>query len=140
MTDSWVEVPDSEDLEHDGEPIGSDDDLDTTGYDAGDDPASRPPLVLAAPPVDTGAKGDEGIPYPVAKAAIPAWIKKYGNGTIPQDRLIKVAPIGSGYLVPEAAAAWRNLQNAAAAAGFTLTMTGAYRSYDQQVALFNERY
>jgi hypothetical protein len=54
--------------------------------------------------------------------------------------MIKVAPLGAGYLVPEAAAAWRNLQNAASAAGFTLTMTGAYRSYDQQVQLFNERY
>ena len=59
-------------------------------------------------------EGDRGIPYPVVKAAIPAWVKKYGNGTIPQDKMIKVAPIGSGYLVPEAAAAWRNLQNAAA--------------------------
>jgi peptidoglycan hydrolase-like protein with peptidoglycan-binding domain len=140
MTDSWVEVPDSEELEHDGAPIGSDEDLDATGYDAGDDPASRPPLVLAAPSVATGAKGDRGIPYPVVKAAIPAWVKKYGNGTIPQDKMIKVAPIGSGYLVPEAAAAWRNLQNAAAVRGFTLTMTGAYRTFQGQKDLFLQRY
>ncbi len=140
MTDSWIELPDSEEFEHDGEPVGSDEDLDTTGYDAGDDPASRPPVVPAVPPVDTGAKGDGGIPFPVAKAAIPTWVKTRGNGHIPPDQMIKVAPIGSGYLVPEAAAAWRNLQNAAAAKGFTLTMTGAYRTFQGQKDLFEQRY
>jgi peptidoglycan hydrolase-like protein with peptidoglycan-binding domain len=140
MTESWVDVPDSEEFEHDGEPVGSDKDLDTSGYDAGDDPATKPPLLSAAPPVDTGVKGEGGIPYPVSPAAIPSWVKNCGNGSIPLDRMIKVAPLGSGYLVPEAAAAWRNLQNAAAAKGFSLTMTGAYRTLQGQTDLFKQRY
>jgi len=140
MTETWTELPDSEEFEHDGEPVGSDDDLDHDGYDAGDDPASQPPGTPSEPPVDTGAKGDGGIPFPVAKAAIPTWVKEHGNGEIPTELMIKVAPIASGYLVPEAAAAWRNLQNAAAAQGFTLTMTGSYRTLQGQKDLFEQRY
>jgi hypothetical protein len=136
----WFELPDSQEFEHDGEPVGSDEDLDPTGYEPGDDPASMPPEVPEVPPVDTGAKGDGAIPFPVAKAAIPAWVKEHGNGEIPLDQMIKVAPISTGYLVPEAAAAWRNLQNAAAAQGFTLTMTGSYRTLQGQKDLFGQRY
>jgi hypothetical protein len=140
MTETWVLLPESDEFEHDEEPVGSDEDLDPADYDPSDDPATGPPGTPSEPPPDTGAKGPGGIPFPVSDAAIPAWVKEHGNGQIPVDRMIKVAPIGAGYLVPEAAAAWRNLQNAASAAGFTLTMTGAYRTYDQQVALFRERY
>lgn len=138
-TDAWIELPDSEEFEHDGEPVGSDDDLDPAGYDPGDDPASQPPPVAPPPLSDAGDRGD-GAKYPVSKAAIPPWVKQHGNGEIALDVMIKVAPISSGYLVPEAAAAWRNLQNAASAAGFALTMTGAYRTYDQQKAMFEDRY
>ena len=140
MSDTWVELPEDEEFEHDGEPVGSDDDLDSSGYDPADDPATLPPPPDVPPYPDTGAKGPGGLPFPVSPAAIPGWVKEFGNGNIPLDRMLKIAPIGSGYLVPEAAAAWRNLQNAALAAGFTVTMTGAYRTYDQQVALFGQRY
>ena len=89
-----------------------------------------------------GGRSDRrrGARYPVVPAAIPSWAKNYGNGQIPLDKMIKVAPIGAGYLLPQAATAWRNLQGAANAAGFTLTMTGAYRTLDQQVSLFGARY
>lgn len=140
MSDTWIEVPDSEEFEHDGEPLGSDEDLDATGYDAGDDPASQPPDGTPVPPENGGQRGDQWPDLPVAKAAIPSWVKDFGNGQVPDDRMIKVAPIGGGYLVPEAAAAWRNLQNAASAAGFTLTMTGSYRTFDGQKSLFEQRY
>jgi peptidoglycan hydrolase-like protein with peptidoglycan-binding domain len=140
MTDTWETLPEAEEFEHDEEPVGSDDDLDDTDYDASDDPATSPPGTPSLPPVDTGAKGPGGQPFPVTPAAIPGWVKQHGNGAIPLDQMIKVAPIGEGYLVPEAAAAWRNLQNAASAAGFSLTMTGAYRTYDRQEAMFGERY
>ena len=140
MAEDWIEVDESEEIEHDGEPVGSDEDLDPTGYDADDDPASRSPEVPETAPLDGGAEGERRKPLPVSKAAIPSWVKDHGNGEIPVGRMIKVAPIGSGYLVPEAAAAWRNLQNAAAAAGFTLTMTGAYRTYVGQKTLFQDRY
>jgi peptidoglycan hydrolase-like protein with peptidoglycan-binding domain len=138
VAEEWVELDESEELDHD-EPVGSDADLDPEGYDPGDDPASEP--VEAPEPAPDGADAEGArIRLPVSKAAIPSWAKDLGNGQIPLDRMIKVAPIGSGYLVPEAAAAWRNLQNAAAAAGFTLTMTGAYRTYEGQKALFQDRY
>jgi peptidoglycan hydrolase-like protein with peptidoglycan-binding domain len=53
----------------------------------------------------------------------------------------KVAPLAYGaHLIPEAAAAWRTLQEAARQAGFVLTMTGGYRSYDEQVNLFHQRF
>jgi peptidoglycan hydrolase-like protein with peptidoglycan-binding domain len=137
MSEGWIQPPDETELLDAEQPVASDDDLDHGGYAPTDDPASRAPEGSIKPPED----GDRGkITYPVAPAAIPGWVKPMGNGKIPLDRMLKVAPLGSGYLIPEAAAAWRNLQNAASAAGFTLTMTGAYRSYDQQVALFNERY
>jgi peptidoglycan hydrolase-like protein with peptidoglycan-binding domain len=139
MTDTWIEMPESEDVEHDAAPIGSDDDLDAEGYLPEDDPATTPPTSPPTVVVDPNA-GIEGAQFPVSPAAIPGWAKEFGNGQIPLDRMIKVAPIGAGYLLPEAAAAWRNLQNAATAAGFTLTMTGAYRTLDQQVALFGDRY
>ena len=137
MPDEWTSPPDDTEPMDAERPVGSDADLDAAGYDATDDPASRPPEERVPP-----ARGPDHGPtaYPVAPAAIPAWVTPLGNGRIPVDRMLKVAPLSSGYLVPEAAAAWRNLQNAASAAGFTLTMTGAYRSYDQQVQLFNERY
>jgi len=137
MALEWTPPPEGTELADGERPVGSDDDLDEGGYDATDDPASRPPLKELPPSRDPG-RGPAS--YPVAPAAIPAWVQPFGNGKVPLDRMIKVAPLGTGYLVPEAAAAWRNLQNAASAAGFTLTMTGAYRSYDQQVQLFNERY
>jgi peptidoglycan hydrolase-like protein with peptidoglycan-binding domain len=135
MADDWVDPPDDVE-EADGEqPVGSDEDLDDSGYDSGDDPGTRAPEFTAEPP----RSPDRG-PLPISPAAIPAWVKALGNGNVPMDKMIKVAPLGVGYLIPEAAAAWRNFQNAALQAGFTLTMTGAYRSYDQQVSLFQERY
>jgi peptidoglycan hydrolase-like protein with peptidoglycan-binding domain len=132
-------ISETDEAEHDAAPVGSDNDLDTAGYLATDDPATTPPTSPPVVVVDA-SDGVEGARFPVSPAAIPSWAKEFGNGQIPLDRMIKVAPIGAGYLLPEAAAAWRNLQNAATAAGFTLTMTGAYRTYDQQVALFGERY
>jgi peptidoglycan hydrolase-like protein with peptidoglycan-binding domain len=137
MAQEWTSPPDETEPLDVEEPVGSDHDLDAAGYDATDDPGSRPPDESLPP-----SRGPDRGPtsYPVAPAAIPGWVKQFGNGKIPVDRMLKVAPLGAGYLVPEAAAAWRNLQNAAKAGGFPLTMTGAYRSYDQQVELFNQRY
>jgi peptidoglycan hydrolase-like protein with peptidoglycan-binding domain len=140
MAEDWIELEETEALEHEAEPVGSDEDLDPTGYDPDDDPASHPPEVPPTAPVDGGAEAERRRSLPVSKAAIPSWVKAHGNGEIPERRMTKVAPIGSGYLISEAAGAWRNLQNAAAAAGFTLTMTGAYRTYASQQSLFQDRY
>ncbi|MGD9704331.1 MAG: D-alanyl-D-alanine carboxypeptidase family protein [Acidimicrobiia bacterium] len=135
--DDWIELPDPEEFEQ--EPVGSDDDLDHSGYDAADDPASAPPAVEppAGPPPTRGQ-----APFPVAPAAIPGWLKQLNNGEVPAESMVKVAPLSGtkGSLIPEAAAAWRNLQNAAAAAGFTLTMTNGYRSLAEQEWLFKARF
>jgi peptidoglycan hydrolase-like protein with peptidoglycan-binding domain len=135
MADDWVDQPDDVEAIDGEQPVGTDEDLDESGYDSDDDPGTRAPEFPAEPP----RSPDRG-PLPISPAAIPGWVKSLGNGKVPMDRMIKVAPLGAGYLIPEAAAAWRNLQNAALQAGFTLTMTGAYRSYDQQVSLFQQRY
>lgn len=108
------------------------------GYEPADDPSTRPP----DPPVD-GERGT--VPtrgqFPVAPAAVPPWVKEFENGRLPLERLTQVAPLGpGGLLVPEAVEPWRAFQEAARRAGFTLTMTNAYRTYDQQVNLFRQRY
>jgi len=140
MTDTWVDVTEDGEGHFGDMPVGSDDDIEPAGYDPADDAASNVPDAQSNTPVDPGAAGLESARFPVARAAIPAWAKQLGNGQIPLDQMIKVAPIATGYLLPEAAAAWRNLQNAAAAAGFALTMTGAYRTLEQQTSLFSARY
>jgi hypothetical protein len=146
---SWSELDD--DLE---QPCG--DDVDPAGS-GGDDPASAPSddAPPDAPPegydpaddpstqVPDGRPGSplRGLPaLPKRKAAIPAWVLAHGNGKVPEDAMVRVAPVAGGFLVPEAAARWRSLQLAAQEHGFSLTMTGAYRSYDQQVQLFTQRY
>ena len=133
----WIDIDDDDGSE--APPVGSDEELDESGYDAADDPASAPPDG-SLPPTTTPTR--DKIVWPVAKAAIPSWVDQHGNGRIPAEQMVKVAPLGgtAGHLTPEAAAAWRNLQNAASAAGFTLTMTGAYRSLAQQEQLFQERF
>ena len=82
-----------------------------------------------------------GWTFPVSPKVIPAWVRAFPNGRIPVERMERVADCGRfGYLVPEAATAWRSLVAAAGQSGFALTMTGAYRSYDDQLAMFTERY
>ena len=75
---------------------------------------------------------------------VPQWVLAFGNGNIPTAKMTLVDPAlkasGAGYLVPEVAVRWQSLQQAAKAAGYTLTMTGAYRTLAQQVELFTERY
>ena len=135
IPDEWIEPLEPGESEHNGEPTASATELDTEGYDERDDPAARP---VPEEPPEPPQRG--GPLFPIAKAAIPHWVTAFANGRIPAESLIKVAPLGSGYLIPEAAARWRSLQNAAQAAGFNLTMTGAYRSYDEQESLFTTRY
>lgn len=132
---AWIEPSDADRTEHDAPPEFSDVDLDGDGYDERDDPASSP---VPEPPAAEPTR--DGVLLPIAQATIPAWVATFGNGRLPLDRMIKVAPLGSGYLIPEAAGRWRSLQNAAQAAGYNLTMTGAFRTYEQQLAMFQQRY
>jgi peptidoglycan hydrolase-like protein with peptidoglycan-binding domain len=135
--DEDLDDPESEYFpEHDVDPAesGEDVELDPTGYDPASDPASTPTPIKPEEPTRDIPK------LPVAKATIPGWVKDFGNGLVPPERMVKVAPIRNGYLVPEAARAWRRFQDAAKQAGFTLTMTGSFRTYDGQVRLFLSRF
>lgn len=67
---------------------------------------------------------------------------RYGNGLIPQDEMIQVAPeLGRfGWLLPAPARSWRALAAGAADAGYRLDATGFYRSLADQEALFIQRF
>ena len=93
MAQEWTKPPEDTELQDVEQPVGSDDDLDDGGYDATDDPASREPAGSLPPSRDPG-RGPTS--YPVAPAAIPAWVKEHGNGEVPLDQMIKVAPISTG--------------------------------------------
>ncbi len=115
------------------------DEIDPTGYDPDADPANRPPGPRGD--VDRGASPPKRGQFPISPAALPPWVNEFQNGKIPHDRMVQVAPLGpGGLLVPEAVEPWRAFQAAAGQAGFTLTMTNAYRNYDQQVNLFQSCY
>jgi D-alanyl-D-alanine carboxypeptidase/Putative peptidoglycan binding domain len=131
--EDWF-APTDDDVGDDGGVWAPDAVTDDDGFDAADDPASTPVVEAPASP----SRGTSTLPVHPAK--IPGWVKKFENGHLAQDSMIKVAPISEGYLIPEAAAGWRTLQLAAQQAGFNLTMSGGYRSYERQVAMFHERF
>lgn len=76
--------------------------------------------------------------YPVEPIVKPKDLAKIANGKLPQ-RLLAPAH-GGGQLHHIAAAAWKKLVEAAAKDGVELDNVGAYRTYDQQVSLFKDRY
>lgn len=76
--------------------------------------------------------------FPVHKIVVPPALRNVPNGEIPARLLVNVKPYGQ--LFWKAAVAYENLVKAAKADGITLGHVGAYRSLDQQVALFKARY
>jgi peptidoglycan hydrolase-like protein with peptidoglycan-binding domain len=94
--------------------------------------------------LESDIRVSDGVEVPKLPKWVPQWVLAYGNGNIPTAKMTLVDPAlkasGAGYLIPEVAVRWQSLQQAAKAAGYTLTMTGAYRSLAQQVELFTERY
>jgi peptidoglycan hydrolase-like protein with peptidoglycan-binding domain len=86
----------------------------------------------------------DGVEVPKLPKWVPQWVLAYGNGNIPTAKMTLVDPSlkssGAGYLVPEVAVRWQALQQSAKAAGYDLTMTGAYRTLAQQEELFTARY
>ena len=69
----------------------------------------------------------------------PAVVKKYGNGKIPRDVLAPCG-IGNHRLAEPAARATRAMVAAAAADGVSLGASDSYRTYDQQLRGFKNRY
>ena len=75
---------------------------------------------------------------PIRPIQMPADLRSKSNGRLPASILRPIT--GGGTLHHIAAAAWEELVHAAAQDNIELRHVGAYRSYDQQVALFRQRY
>lgn len=80
------------------------------------------------------------LPYrSESQVSLPQAVRSYSNGKIP-PALLKPCGIRSFVMVEPAARACRAMVAAAAADGVRLDATGTYRSYEQQVQLFTQRY
>lgn len=82
--------------------------------------------------LSTGSTGGKGAIDP------PAELLPYGNGRIPRSMLSLIG-IGQHRLWAPAAESFKAMRAAAAADGVSLSVTDSYRSYDQQVALADEK-
>lgn len=69
---------------------------------------------------------------------VPAELAAYGNGAIPSAALEPIGQDGH-WLYRPAAQAWQGAVAAARADGVELRVTDSYRSYDQQVALAEDK-
>jgi D-alanyl-D-alanine carboxypeptidase len=76
--------------------------------------------------------------YPYKKLVLPTALKKQINGRLDAKLLAKVATGGRMY--KPAATAFNALYADAKANGITLRNIGDYRSFDGQLAMFNDRY
>jgi peptidoglycan hydrolase-like protein with peptidoglycan-binding domain len=80
------------------------------------------------------------LPYrSESQVSLPQVVRSYGNGKIPNELLV-LCGIRNFKMVEPAARACRAMVTAAAADGVILDATGTYRSYEQQVSLFSQRY
>lgn len=75
---------------------------------------------------------------PILPVKMPADLRKATNGKLPKSLLIAL-PQG-GHLHHVAAGAWARLVEEAAQDNIKLSHVGAYRTYEQQVHLFQQRY
>ena len=89
-------------------------------------------------------KVDDGVMVPCTVGWHPAWVEQYGNGKIPLEKMTFIGPgsntFAGSYVLAEVADRWNELRSAAASAGFDLVNNGAYRTYDEQLSLFKQRY
>jgi len=77
--------------------------------------------------------------FPVLPIIMPTDLTGQKNGYV-VGAVLRTIQKPSGKLEQHAATAWNCLQLAAYFNGLTLNQSGAYRSYAQQLALFNARY
>ena len=80
-------------------------------------------------------------PRPVASVVVPSDLACVPNGHLPSSLLVSLGP-GLGSLHHLAARSWLALQYTASEAGWPLTWTygGLYRTLDQQISLFMQRW
>ena len=76
--------------------------------------------------------------YPYKKMVLPAEVAKVGNGNLTPAMLKKVKT--GGEMWTGAAAAFNKLYADCLAAGFKLRNVGDYRPFNEQLAMFNDRY
>ena len=80
------------------------------------------------------------LPYrSESEVTVPQAVRSHGNGTIPIE-LLHSCGIRDFKMVEPAARACRAMVAAALADGVRLDASGTYRSYEQQVQMFTERY
>lgn len=77
--------------------------------------------------------------YPVMEIKMPSDLAGQPNGKL-DPKLLRTVNAPAGQMHHMAATAWNCLQLAAFFAGIELKHVGAYRSFDRQLAMFNERY
>jgi hypothetical protein len=77
--------------------------------------------------------------YPVLPIIKPTDLTGQQNGYLTAN-ILRTIQKPSGQLEKHAATAWNCLQLAAYFNGLTLNQVGAYRTYNQQLAMFNDRY
>jgi LAS superfamily LD-carboxypeptidase LdcB len=77
--------------------------------------------------------------YPVLPIIKPTDLTGQQNGYLTAN-ILRTIQKPSGQLEKHAATAWNCLQLAAYFNGLTLNQVGAYRTYDRQLAMFNDRY
>jgi LAS superfamily LD-carboxypeptidase LdcB len=103
-------------------------------------PVNNPP-----PPIPEDNEDDDdnlslapGLSYPYKKLVLPTEFKAFKNGQLPANKLAHVKTGGQMYVH---AAVWFNkMYDDALAAGFKFRNVGDYRSFESQLALFNDRY
>jgi LAS superfamily LD-carboxypeptidase LdcB len=76
--------------------------------------------------------------YPYRKLVLPAVLQKQINGRLDKASLARVNT--GGKMFTTAAFAFNTMYDEAKKAGITLRNIGDYRSFDGQVAMFNDRY
>ncbi len=77
--------------------------------------------------------------YPVLPIIMPTDLTGQKNGYV-VPAVLRTIQKPSGKLEQHAATAWNCLQLAAYFNGLTMNQVGAYRTYSQQLAMFNDRY
>ena len=76
--------------------------------------------------------------YPTKKLVVPAALKDVPNGKLP-GKLLRPVKCG-GQMYVDAAEAFDRMYDLATLSGIKLRNVGDYRSYEQQLALFKQRY
>ena len=76
--------------------------------------------------------------YPYKKLVIPAALKDVPNGRLP-GKLLRPVKCG-GQMYVDAAEAFNRMYDQAILSGIKLRNVGDYRSFEQQLALFRQRY